>query len=117
FEGGRGFGWTDDRASRCREDVDDAAAQREFGADDRKVHGLSLGNCQQLPGGTDVGRQTTRSRDNSWVAGCANDRLDIGFAREFPGEGVLARATSDDQNFHGFRLTVGLTMSCTSRAP
>ena len=117
FEGGRGLGWTDDRTSRCGEDVDDAAAQMQFGPDHREVHGLTLGNRQQLPGGTDVGRQTTRSRGNSWVAGRANHRLDIGFAGEFPGEGVLARATSDDQNFHGFRLTGGLTMACTSRAP
>src|SRR5688500_1083656 len=114
FEGGRGFGRTDDRASRYREDVNDAAAQRQFGPDDREVDGLSLGNRQQLPGGTDVGRQTTRNRGNSGVAWCANHRLDIGFAGEFPGEGVLARASSDDQNFHGFRLIGGLTMSCTS---
>jgi len=30
---------------------------------------------------------------------------------------VLARATSDHKDFHGFRLTVGLAMTCTSWTP
>ena len=77
---------------------------------------LTLRNRQQLRGCGDVGGQTARDRCDPGVSRRADDSRDIGLARQFPRKRVLARAAPDDEDFHGFRLTDCLVMSCAGNS-
>ena len=72
----------------------------------------TLRDRQQFGRRGDVSGQTAGDRGDPGVSRRADHARHVALARQFPRERVLARAAPDDEDFHGFRLTGCLVMSC-----
>ena len=92
------------RRPRAAKQVGDAAVERQLGSDDGEIDALALGELRRAPSTSPAwtGTQPGDSGD-AGVARRAQDLRHAGFARELPGEGMLAAAAADDEDFHASR--------------
>src|SRR5205807_726605 len=85
----------EDTQPRGLEDVDDAAAQRVFGADHRQVDLLFLGEAKKGIEVVGLDGYVGAVRGGAGVAGSAEHALDAWRLGQFPNEGVLAPPLAD----------------------
>ena len=85
---------------RGREEIDDAAIERQLGTDDGEVDALALGKREH---GFDIGGvdgDAGRDVAHAGIARRADHRFDGRLRGQFPGQRVLAAAAADDHEPH-----------------
>ena len=90
------------------EGIDHADHERCLGADDGQIDLFALRERDQAGDIVDRHRDVATARFGGRAGVARGDQhfFDARGLRAFPGEGVLASAGSDDQNFHGCDLAV-----------
>ena len=89
----------DAQAPRTKQ-IDDAAIERQFGTNDGEIDALAFGERGKRVDVAGGNRGEACDFCHPWIPGCAQHVADAGFAREFPGDRMLAAAASDHQNLH-----------------
>src|SRR5439155_5371665 len=94
------LGGAEDRQVALLELVDDAEGERQFRPHQGQVDVDLFREVRQLHDGRGIDRDTVGDLRHADVAGSAIQLLERRAAAEFPAEGVLAGATSDDEDLH-----------------
>ena len=93
---------TEDRAASRREQIDDAAIERQLGPDDGEIDRARARRARAAPRDRLASAATHRGHSgDAGIAGRAEHRGDAALGGELPGEGVLAAAAADHQDLHG----------------
>src|SRR6185503_4015898 len=100
FELGRLPGGAEDLQPVVLEEVDDALAERAFGADDREVDGVLLRELEEPLEVVRVDVDALGVLGDSGIAGRRVQLGEEGRTRNFPGQGVLASAAADEEDLH-----------------
>ena len=99
-----GLRGAEDAVAAFGELVDEADGEREFGADDGEGGLLDGDDVDHLVEVAGVDGDAAGELGDAAVAGGAEDLCDLRRFAERPDEGVLATATTDDQNLHPLLL-------------
>jgi len=91
---------TENAPSFHTKSIDDAAIERQLGADDGEIDRLTFGEREQRIGIGRIDRDGLRDCRDAGVARRADDRGDGRVAAEAPGECVFAPAAAGNQNPH-----------------
>lgn len=83
------------------EEVDDAVDEGDFGADNRQVNMVFLGEGEIVCWGGARKGKALGDLGDARVAGCGEEFGGGGTLGEFPGEGVFAAASADDEDIQG----------------
>ena len=98
---GRG-GWTEEQTSIGGKSIRDAAAERQFGSDDREINPLAFGELRHGVKVSGIDHGDFSLMRDARITGRADERADVRFGGKPRDEGMLARAAADDENSHGW---------------
>jgi hypothetical protein len=107
------FRRTEDQPLVRPESIDNAAAQRQLGTDDREIDRFARGEIDERIGIRDVRPHASRERRDAGVARRAHDFGNLALARKAPRQGMFASTAADDKNSH--RISKSFISGCLER--